>query len=114
MVQLDFGRLEHVAVVLVMEHEQDVGGWLPAAYGCLLNVSQCDKGLTGSRFPSPGDGASLEFNGDDGQRKRRPMQTQNCLQRPGYSLTSRERSAVTTAATDAVNTTAGVTVFLDP
>src|SRR3712207_9228565 len=42
------------------------------------------------------------------------MQTQDCLQLPGYSLTSRERSAVTTAASDAVHTTAGVTVFLDP
>jgi hypothetical protein len=38
----------------------------------------------------------------------------NCLQFQECSLASRERSAVTTAATDAVNTTAGVTVFLDP
>jgi hypothetical protein len=33
MVQLDFGRLEHVAVVSIAEHEQDVGGWLPDAMG---------------------------------------------------------------------------------
>jgi peptidoglycan-N-acetylglucosamine deacetylase len=69
-----------------------------------------------ARRVSPVAGSSVsaivpawKLNGDESQCNYRIV----CSYR-GISLTSRARSAVTTAATDAVNTTAGTTVFLDP
>src|SRR4051794_35382093 len=67
-------------------------------------VRRCEQDLIGSRYRFRGE----RVNVADGRGRRVTEIT------GGRSLTLRQRSAVTRAATDAVSTTAEATVFLDP